>query len=348
MLQCIVQSWYLACDMQFFKVGSMLVYVLWRWPRLGQTLLWTTFVASIATPAIITYQNRYYGTCMVQSWYLACDMQFFMVGSVLVYVLWRWPRLGQTLLWITLVASIATPAIITYQNRYYGTVLHYMSLMKDPMSVQHYRDMYIPGHNRIGPYLVGIITASFYLQLKQQNFKFTPVTLAVGSVVAGTLLLGSCLTGWICYDRARPYSLWDNTLYAGIHRSVWALGMSWFIVAEGTTGFGTFYKVVKHRFFTPFGRLTYCVFLVHTIPQIYLTSSTRVPEYLTVPKLFWVVTGDAASAYILALYLNLFFEAPLDRLQKKTIKRLLKPGGEAKPQATELSQNGVNGGGRTQ
>ncbi|KAG8246608.1 hypothetical protein J6590_080603 [Homalodisca vitripennis] len=117
---------------------------------------------------------------MVQSWYLACDMQFFMVGSVLVYVLWRWPRLGQTLLWTILAASIATPAIITYQNRYYGTVLHYMSsvlpcLMKDPMSVQHYRDMYIPGHNRIGPYLVGIITASYYLQLKLHNFKFTPV-----------------------------------------------------------------------------------------------------------------------------------------------------------------------------
>ncbi|KAG8246607.1 hypothetical protein J6590_080602 [Homalodisca vitripennis] len=129
MLQCMVQSWYLACDMQFFMVGSVLVYVLWRWPRLGQTLLWTTLVASIATPAIITYQNRYYGTCMVQSWYLACDVQFFMVGSVLVYVLWRWPRLGQTLLWTTLVASIVTPAIITYQNRYYGTVLHYMSSM---------------------------------------------------------------------------------------------------------------------------------------------------------------------------------------------------------------------------
>jgi hypothetical protein len=42
---------------------------------------------------------------------------------------------------------------------------------------------------------------------------------------------------------------------------------------------------MKHRFFTPFGRLTYCVFLVHTIPQIYLTATSRVPEYLSVPKL---------------------------------------------------------------
>ncbi|KAG8294617.1 hypothetical protein J6590_099361 [Homalodisca vitripennis] len=191
MLQCMVQSWYLACDMQFFMVGSVLVYVLWRWPRLGQTLLHRNlpeqilrhrpprYEVNVALVTMIVIQcfhvtvyvlhgwvhagvrvvevttpwsdspvdhpcslHRYHShhnlpeqilrhrpplsvaLCMVQSWYLACDMQFFMVGSMLVYVLWRWPRLGQTLLWTTLVVSIATPAIITYQNRYYGTVLH--------------------------------------------------------------------------------------------------------------------------------------------------------------------------------------------------------------------------------
>lgn len=64
------------------------------------------------------------------------------------------------------------------------------------------------------------------------------MALLSGSLLSGALLLASVLVGWQSYDRARPYSLLENALYAGTHRSVWALGMAWFILAEGTTGFG--------------------------------------------------------------------------------------------------------------
>ncbi|KAG8246614.1 hypothetical protein J6590_080609 [Homalodisca vitripennis] len=107
-------------------------------PHLGDGPLWTERLTQEVDRCRsnwwtnLLFINNYVNSdnqCMVQSWYLACDMQFFMVGFVLVYVLWRWPRLGQTLLWTTLVASIATPAIIPYHNRYYGTLLHYMRSM---------------------------------------------------------------------------------------------------------------------------------------------------------------------------------------------------------------------------
>lgn len=144
------------------------------------------------------------------------------------------------------------------------------------------------------------------------------------SVFFGAMAAASIMVGWQSYERSRPYYRLENALYAGVHRSMWALGLVWFIIAEGTTGFGTVYQVMKHQLFTPFGRLTYCVFLIHTIPQLYYTASARVPEYLTIIKLTWIVTGDTALAFILGLFLNLLFEAPLERLQKKVIKRLLK------------------------
>lgn len=64
------------------------------------------------------------------------------------------------------------------------------------------------------------------------------MALACGSVLAAGLLGGSVLAGWICYDRARPYNVVEQALYAGTHRSVWAAGLAWFILAEATTGFG--------------------------------------------------------------------------------------------------------------
>ncbi|XP_054263578.1 nose resistant to fluoxetine protein 6-like isoform X2 [Macrosteles quadrilineatus] len=215
-------------------------------PHLGDGPLWRERLLRESTRCLdnwwanLLFINNYVhddNQCMVQSWYLACDMHFFMIGSVLVYILWRWPKLGKALLGLSLATSIVIPAAITYYNSYYGAVLHYFSLMQDPMSEQHYRDLYIPSHTRAGPYLVGIIAAYIYLQLNRRNFKFSQRAMVGGSLMAGVLLLGSIAAGWISYDRARPYIRWEQSLYSGIHRAAWAVGLAWYIVAEATTGF---------------------------------------------------------------------------------------------------------------
>ena len=34
-LQCMSETWYLACDMQMFLVSPLFIYLLWRWRKIG-------------------------------------------------------------------------------------------------------------------------------------------------------------------------------------------------------------------------------------------------------------------------------------------------------------------------
>jgi len=51
---------------------------------------------------------------MGHAWYLACDMQFYILSPLLIYPIWRWRKLGWGLLVFTGIAAILTPTLQVY------------------------------------------------------------------------------------------------------------------------------------------------------------------------------------------------------------------------------------------
>lgn len=51
---------------------------------------------------------------MIQSWYLAADMQLCLLSPLVVYPLYRWPRVGKMLLAAVVTVSVAIPLSVTY------------------------------------------------------------------------------------------------------------------------------------------------------------------------------------------------------------------------------------------
>ena len=49
---------------------------------------------------------------MQQTWYLAVDMQLFLVSPLFVYSLWRWKKMGLALLVIITLVSLASDFIV--------------------------------------------------------------------------------------------------------------------------------------------------------------------------------------------------------------------------------------------
>ncbi|KFM61437.1 Nose resistant to fluoxetine protein 6, partial [Stegodyphus mimosarum] len=52
--------------------------------------------------------------CMVWSWYLANDMQFFIISPLFLYSLWRWPKIGYSLIALFLCGTCLANFFITY------------------------------------------------------------------------------------------------------------------------------------------------------------------------------------------------------------------------------------------
>jgi peptidoglycan/LPS O-acetylase OafA/YrhL len=53
--------------------------------------------------------------CLPQTWYLAVDMQLFILSPIVLYPLWKWPhKWNILLLGVLTIAGVASPFTISY------------------------------------------------------------------------------------------------------------------------------------------------------------------------------------------------------------------------------------------
>ncbi|KAG8224977.1 hypothetical protein J437_LFUL003355 [Ladona fulva] len=79
--------------------------------------------------ANVLYVNNYVNPeklCMFQSWYITCDMHLFIISPPIVYLLWKRPTIGKTLLFVATAASIVTSFLVTYLGKLDALLLLYM------------------------------------------------------------------------------------------------------------------------------------------------------------------------------------------------------------------------------
>ena len=134
--------------------------------------------------------------CMGQSWYLALDMQLYLVSPLLIYPMWRWRRFGQA--WMAFVMLACHAAIfalyIVYDfqptfiiTRRFSTsmktliIFRFMLVIRvcslnsnDLANNPEYTDLYYQKPwTRAPPYLVGI-WIGYYLHVTKNNPKPIP------------------------------------------------------------------------------------------------------------------------------------------------------------------------------
>lgn len=95
--------------------------------------------------------------CLLQSWYIACDFQLFLAGTLLVLLLNRRPRLGFSLSGLLLMASVLAPFLGTYWYRHAPLLTFYKHMWEDVRHDDLYVSVYSQAHYRGAGYLVGLL-----------------------------------------------------------------------------------------------------------------------------------------------------------------------------------------------
>lgn len=239
--------------------------------------------------------------CMLWSWYLADDTQFYVLGCVLLILAVSYFRVSAVLTCIFLVSSWITTAFIAYNNKHIPGV-------DDPLA--QFDKIYDKPWTRLGPYLVGMMVG-WVLYKTDCKIKMSKVM-----VVVGWILSLGCLTALV-------YGLYDTELhpivaaaYSSLSHSAWALSLSWIVIAC-CTGYGGYVeKLLSASFLYPFSRVTYCAYLVHPIMIRVMVMRLDSPMHLSVETIAIVFFGQVVASYILSFVVSLAFEAPFVQLLK--------------------------------
>ena len=62
------------------------------------------------------FEDPFGSLCFGEAWYLAIDMQFFILSPIIIFILWKWATFGNLLLGLLNIGSILTPGILTGVN----------------------------------------------------------------------------------------------------------------------------------------------------------------------------------------------------------------------------------------
>ncbi|XP_062589908.1 nose resistant to fluoxetine protein 6-like [Saccostrea cucullata] len=201
--------------------------------------------------------------CIGWGWYLANDMQFFVISPFIIYPLYRLVLFGYIIILSLMVMQLVFRGIISVQ-------LH-MNLNQSPNPVESFDKMYQKPYARIAPYLIGVLTG-YFMWKSERRVKLPKVTVVLGWIIA-LVCVSSLVFGSTEQNRGHKFSTAVSALYNSLSTTTWGLGVAWIIFAC-SIGYGGFINTfLSARLWSPLSRLTYCAYLVHPVIMfVYLLS----------------------------------------------------------------------------
>ncbi|XP_078614290.1 nose resistant to fluoxetine protein 6-like [Branchiostoma floridae x Branchiostoma japonicum] len=242
--------------------------------------------------------------CMDWSWYLANDMQFFVIGVPLVYMMYRWQIFGIALQLALLLASFVITATITW---------HYDMIA--PLGSNYY---YHRPYCRIGPYLVGVAVGWLLVKIKRKRTKSITMRLlmTIGWLVAAASAMAVLYATYGQYHGTTLQTEAENVLYLTVHRTVWAMALGWVVVACHHGYGGVVDIILSWDAWVPLSRLTYCAYLVHLLLVFAVYISMEMPIHYTTFTMIYFFMGHLTISFGMAFLVSVAVEMPLVGLEK--------------------------------
>ena len=273
------------------------------------------------------YPQRHLDICMPWSWYLANDMQFYIIAPLIIIPLALYPRIGLGLIALLVLANLA---VIGSISGAYGYTSNNAKVEELEYAVQGTDsnhnvtdDIYTKPWARVGPYLIGILMG-FILYKQQQKPVFTQKK--YNYVFYGCLwIIAAVLCSSTVYGLQGPFSgnefnRVEDISYQTFTRLAWAVGLA-IIVFACHNGYGWIINdLLSMKFWIPLSRLTFTAYLVHGIVFYVLLFTNRRPFFAdnvsqTVTFISAVVLSFSSAAVISSIV-----EFPLSNVEEIVFK----------------------------
>ncbi|CAB3388149.1 Hypothetical predicted protein [Cloeon dipterum] len=252
-------------------------------------------------------------TCLYVSWYLSVDMQLSWVAPIVLLPLMRWPK--YTMIGVGGLVLLSTSLIfgLTFVYNFFWTYPVY-NIPYETSQPDYYFWCYVMPWTRAQPYLVGM--ALGWLMSKPRKPLSRVWALAIW-LISTACVLAVLFTVTLAYQPDHPYDEIEAAFYNSLHRLVWGLSIAWVIYACTNGLAGPVNSLLSWHYWQPFSKLSYCVFLTHTLVIFSGAGLNRTPAYFSHGYMAHSVLGDLVVDIPFAILLYVTTEAPSITLIRK-------------------------------
>ncbi|XP_037300557.1 nose resistant to fluoxetine protein 6 [Manduca sexta] len=239
--------------------------------------------------------------CMLWSWYLSDDTQFYAVSAILLILSTSHFKLSVSLTGVFFFSSLITTGYVSWSS-------DHIPNSEDPFT--QFDKIYDKPWTRLGPYLVGMLTG-WILFKTNLKIRMKSIWAWVGWLVCAAMLL--FLIFGLYKTELSPAAA---AVYSALSHSLWAACVGWIIIACSTGHGGWVRPLLSAPFLYPFSRVTYCAYLVHPVVLRYVAMHLTHPIHLGELLVFVLFLGLTVMSYFFAFVISVAFEAPIVTMLK--------------------------------
>ncbi|XP_067687082.1 O-acyltransferase like protein-like [Haliotis asinina] len=267
--------------------------------------------------ANMLYINNLYKTdemCLSVSWFLASDMQFYVVAPlVLLPLVYGFAWVGYCVISGFIAVHIISYGCLEWQTGGSSLFMNHAVFL---------RKVYIQPWCRVGVFAIGMLLGVL-LHRTKCKLKIPRYLLVLGWLVFLAIGLLCC---YITYDQMREadrqWGVNTRIAYQTLSRPAWALSVSWIILVCCTGNGGVINSILSWSAWIPLGRLTYGAYLIHTVVLSYTSCSVRSLRYADLALVSYHFIGTFAVSYALSFITCVLVESPCVGLEKVVLTRL--------------------------
>lgn len=260
------------------------------------------------------------------SWYLANDMQFFVIAPLMVVPLYLFYPAGLAVVCMFLVTNIVTLGGITGGYGFETSANMFTDVNFNPrrnVTEGHHinDDVYIKPWTRIGPYLTGLLLGFVFYKKLKPNLREPLNYLLYSSLwILSAIFCISTVYGLYGSWRGEDIGMANNVSYQMFSRLTWSLGLA-LVIYVCHNGYGWIVNdFLSMKIWIPLSRLTFVTYLVHEVVLFVLFFTLRVPIHNTDITVAVYTVAAVVLSYGTAAVIAGFVEFPLTNLEAAVFK----------------------------
>ncbi|GMT35129.1 hypothetical protein PFISCL1PPCAC_26426, partial [Pristionchus fissidentatus] len=263
--------------------------------------------------------------CYPISWFLAVDTQLYFVAPIFLVAIYysceySFSSLNRKTGLVAVVSGVlfSVGATILLTAVYDLPAIGFTVLQTGSNDFMSY--LYIKPWVRCIPFLTGILTGYFIVQIRKQTIKIRqPKTWELAlcwltsTIVALTIIFS-------IYNYMRGQSEWNvplRSFYGSFARIGWSMAIAWVVLACTFDLAGPVKTVLEHPLWYPLGRLSYCAFLSHWFMlQYFMDSADRPTHFVSLLHTYLSITLPVCFlSYLMAYVWSCLVEIPFMKIE---------------------------------
>ncbi|CAL2043403.1 unnamed protein product [Caenorhabditis brenneri] len=268
-------------------------------------------------------------SCYGITWYLAVDTQLYIFAPIILVALYFSFAAGTGIIVAGCIGSIVVTYIL------FGVYDLPADIIGNGDQNSFFDMAYSKPWIRCPPYLIGLLTGYLIATYGTRKVRLHWALSITGWIIAFGIAAG-CLFSTYTYDKGTHWSTFSRATFYNFHRIGWAFFICWVVGANHMGWGGPINNFMSHPIWQPFGRLSYCAYLVHWMVLFYYLNIGGPIHYSSAWEVFLYIAIPATLlSYVLAFFWSCLFEVPVLKLEKMLIESIIGGGGRTSAKVEE-------------